>query len=123
MKTIAKIVLGILIASVLLIGGCVALIGGAANEVSKEIDKEQDKNSITAAQFKALKIGETRDSVIDRFGKPSDAQEMNMDTDVGGGETIKTRQGCVYYNRKDGELGDTYQLCFERGKLTSKNAY
>jgi len=33
MRTVMKVALGILLAFVVLIGGCVALIGGAANEV------------------------------------------------------------------------------------------
>ena len=42
-RTVLKVVLGILIASFLLIGGCVALIGGAANEADKSIKRDEQK--------------------------------------------------------------------------------
>lgn len=41
MKTIMKIALGVVLAMVLMIGGCMALLGGAANEIDKEIQKEE----------------------------------------------------------------------------------
>jgi hypothetical protein len=35
------------------------------------------------------------------------------------------RSSCIYYPEKDRPLfeGDSYQFCFDNGKLTSKNAY
>lgn len=39
MKTVLKVVAGVLIAFVLLIGGCAVLIGSSAGEISKEIDQ------------------------------------------------------------------------------------
>ena len=49
MKTVGKIVLGIVIAAVLLIGGCAALIGGVASSVDEEMKKEA-KESTTGKQ-------------------------------------------------------------------------
>ncbi len=48
--TFLKVLLGALLAGLILIIGCVALIGGAANEVSNEIDEEQNRNAITNEQ-------------------------------------------------------------------------
>ncbi|GAA5118354.1 hypothetical protein GCM10023339_30780 [Alloalcanivorax gelatiniphagus] len=45
MKTVGKIVLGIVIAGVLLIGGCAVLIGGVANEVDKEMKKDAQEST------------------------------------------------------------------------------
>ena len=39
--TFLKVMAAIAVAGLVLIGGCVALIGGAANEVSKEVEKEK----------------------------------------------------------------------------------
>ena len=36
-----KVLLGVVLGMLVLIGGCVALIGGAANEVSEDIDEQQ----------------------------------------------------------------------------------
>jgi hypothetical protein len=30
---------------------------------------------------------------------------------------------CIYYNRAGGDLGDSFQFCFTKGRLDSKNAY
>ncbi|CAB4940394.1 unannotated protein [freshwater metagenome] len=49
MKTIVKIGLGIVLGFVLLIGGCAALIGGAASEVDKQM-KEEAKESTSGKQ-------------------------------------------------------------------------
>jgi hypothetical protein len=119
MKLVLKIVAGILLASLLLIGGCAALIGGAANEASKELDKQQAKNAITKQQYAAVKQRATRASVEKNFGKPEDIQES--DIDLGDGKTMSS--DCIYYNAKGGTLGDMYQFCFEDGRLSSKSAY
>lgn len=115
MKTVMKIVLGIVIASVLLIGGCMALLGGAINEVDKEIDKQQAEHSITQEEFKSLKHGESLDAVIDRLGEPEDRQTMENE---GLGKSV-----LIYYNVEGGELGDMYQITFTNGKLDGKNSY
>jgi hypothetical protein len=47
MKTVLKIVVGILIATVIVIVGVVVLIGMAANEVSKEIEVEEANDKPT----------------------------------------------------------------------------
>jgi len=117
MKTVVKIVLGILIAVVLLIAGCVALIGGAANEVDKGIKEDQKKNAITNSQARKIKNGTTKAEVIDQLGPPSDTQESET-------EGLGKDQ-CLYWNIKGGEALSSWQFCFRGGgssaKLESKN--
>lgn len=117
MKTVFKVVLGVLIGGLLLIGGCVALIGGAANEVDKELDKEQNENAITNDQARSVKLGTTRAEVEQKFGKPESTQES--ENEGLGADT------CIYYNVKGGEVLDQWQFCFggngNQGKLRNKN--
>ena len=120
MKTVLKVALGIILAAAVLIGGCVALLGGAANEVADEIDKQQKANSITMQQFRETKTGTSRSQIEDRFGEPSDAQEFETEIPE---LDAKSKGSCVYYNRRGGELGDIFQFCFENGKLQTKNSF
>lgn len=102
MKTTFKVVLGVLIGGLLLIGGCVALIAGGANEAAKEIDKEQAKNAITNNQARGIERGTTRGEVESKFGKPADGGGAGSDT-------------CIFYNAKDAGVLRQWQFCF-RGK-------
>ena len=117
MSTVLKVLLGVVIGGVLLIAGCAALVAGGANEVSKSITKEQNRNAITNGQARALKLGVTLGAVKAKFGKPKDTQES---TNAGLGS-----DSCVYYNIKGGKLLDSWQFCFDGagngGKLRSKN--
>jgi len=111
------VLLGALLAGLILIIGCVALIGGAANEVSNEIDEEQNRNAITNEQARSVKLGTTRADVEEQFGPPESDQESSTE---GLGD-----DSCIYYNIKGGEVLDSWQFCFEgsgtSGKLRSKN--
>jgi hypothetical protein len=117
MKTVLKVALGMVLGMVVLVAGCAALVGGAANEVDKELKREQNANAITNAQARSLKLGTTRAKVEQRFGAPRDTQESE---NAGLG-----KDSCVYYNVKGGKTFDSWQLCFEgdgtAGKLRSKN--
>lgn len=115
MSTILKVAAGIIVAFVALAVGAVLVIGGAASEVSKEMEKQQSSNSITQAEFRSLKDGASLTAVRKKFGKPDNEQTQQID---GLG-----RQTHLYYNVEGGEIGDSYQLVFDDGKLTSKNKY
>jgi Protein of unknown function (DUF2510)/SmpA / OmlA family len=112
---VLKIMLGILLAGIVLIGGCALLVGGAVNEAGKAIEEENNKSAITQTQFDQVQIGDTKSDVTKALGQPStssssQAEDMNLD--------------CVYYNVKGGGLLDSYQLCFDTsGKLESKDKY
>jgi outer membrane murein-binding lipoprotein Lpp len=119
MKTVIKIVLGIVIAACVLIGGCVALIGAGVNEASKQ----QDKTAITSTQFASLHTGMKRSEVMDAVGnvEPGDAQEFESEGLPG----TAIKSSCIYYNEKGKSLGDGryFQLCFDSNRLSSKNSY
>lgn len=62
--TVRNVLLGVIAIGVLFIGGCLALVGGAANEVSKSIEKEEAKdqepggpdNPLTIVEGKAFSV-------------------------------------------------------------------
>lgn len=117
MKVFLAVVGGVIVAVILLIVGCGALVGTSVDQAVKDT---QSKNAITAEQFRSINIGDSEQSIIDRFGEPESRQ--NSETKKVFGEGTDT-SSCVYYNKKDGELLDSYQLCFTNGKLDSKNEY
>ena len=61
--TVRNVLLGITFAFILLFGGCLALIGGTANEIDKSITKHENKeggskNPINISEGKGFKIGD-----------------------------------------------------------------
>jgi len=114
-----KIVLAVFVGGLLLIGGCAALIGGAANEVDKELKKQQSEHSITNAQARSISLGTPRREVESRFGRPGDVQE--------GENAGLGSDSCIYYNVRNGDILDSWQFCFDgagrNGTLSSKNRY
>jgi len=56
--TLRNVLLVLITISVLFIGGCLALVGGAANEVSKSIDKEEAKDQEPGGPDNPLTIEE-----------------------------------------------------------------
>lgn len=119
MKTVLKVALGILLAGVVMIVGCVALIGSAANEVQKD----SDKTAITIEQYGSAKVGQaTRSQIEADFGKPRSSSDIQAEG-VAGIPESDFSQACVYYSRK-GELASIFQFCFDgNGKLRSKASY
>lgn len=117
MKTMLKVTAGVIVGLVVIIVGCTALLAGGANEVSKEIEREQNRNAITNAQARGVKLGTTRRTVEERFGPPKSDQES---TNEGLGD-----DSCIYYNVRGSENFSSWQFCFEgtgmSGKLRSKN--
>lgn len=118
MKTVLKIALGIILGFTVLIVGCVALIGGAANEVVKEAGK----TAITAAEYAGATTGSlTREQAEQQFGKPSSVSESST---VVEGLEKPVGSECVVYNR-EGELASGFLMCFDINtrKLTSKSSF
>ena len=115
MKTTMKIALGIVLGFVLLIVGCGALVGTAANEVQAE----SNENAITQAQYAGVTNGMSRSEVEAMLGEPTSDQDMNVSVEELG---IESNTQCIYYNEKD-EILSMYQFCFENGKLNSKASY
>ncbi len=111
--TFLKVVLGVIVGSLIIIGGCTALIGIGLNSKS-------DKG-ITRAQFDAVPQGTSQADVETQLGKPENAQQF--ENKIPGLDTSKS--SCVYYQEKGKKIleGNSFQLCFDGGALTSKNAY
>jgi hypothetical protein len=112
-KLVVKIALGVILAVILLIAGCTALLSAGVSEAQSE----SDKTAITQAEYEAVKKGSSRVEVEAMLGKPSDIQESEIEAL---GETYSS--DCIYYNR-DGDLASMYQFCFDNDKLTSKASY
>ena len=117
--TVWKVMLGVFLGGCLLIGGCVALFAAGVEEA----DEEQKKKGITLKQFRAVKQGTSQDEVEAKLGKPEDAQEFEQE--IPELDTGTQRSSCIYYPEKGKGIGEgrTFQLCFDNGKLTSKNIY
>lgn len=116
MGTFLKVVLGVMVGGLLLIGGCVAVIGAGVDEA----EDEAQETAISQAEFDSIQQGTTQAQVEKELGEPSDSQEFEQRF---GGKT--SGSSCIYYNEEGQELfeGRSYQFCFDGGKLTSKNAY
>lgn len=116
-RTLLKVTLGVILGGLVLIVGCAAVIGGAANEASKSITREQNANAITNSQARAIELGTSRKAVEDELGAPKSTQESE-NTGLGS-------DTCIYYNVKGGQLLDSWQFCFDgagqSGVLTSRN--
>jgi len=111
--TMAKIALGVILGVALLIGGCALLLGGAADE----IEKDAQEHAITKDEYDSVEQGASQEDVEAELGTPDDSQES--ETKGLGSDS------CIYYNEEGKELfeGDSYQFCFEEGKLRSKSIY
>jgi hypothetical protein len=101
------------VAGVVVVVGIVVLLGAGANEVSKSIDREQAKNSITNKQARAIALGTRRKAVVSALGKPRSTQESENE---GLGHS-----GCIYYNVRGDQAFSQWQFCFDNGRLTGKN--
>lgn len=119
MKTVLKVMLGIVLACVVLIVGCAALIGAGVDEAQKD----SDKTAITVQQYGSAKVGtSTRDQLGADFGDPRTSDEIQAEG-VEGIPASDFQQSCIYYNRK-GQLASLFQFCFDGdGTLTSKASY
>ena len=119
MKTILKVMLGILLACVVLIGGCAALLGAGIDEAQEE----SDKTAITVQEYGSVKTGATtRDEIVERFGEPQSSDSVEAEGIKGIPESDFS-QNCLYYSRK-GELASLFQFCVDGdGVVRSKASY
>jgi hypothetical protein len=120
MALVLKITLGILLAAVILVMGCGALIAGTADEISSEIEKSgvadygENDRPMSAAAYKSIKIGDHIESVMERFGEPQAIVR---------GAKISTGTDDVYaWKIEGGALLDTYEFDVnpKTGKITLK---
>ena len=96
------------LASILLLGGCAALVVWGIDQAEDEIDE----SAITRQQFDAIPPGATEAEVRLRLGAP-----LSEDSYSG------PRLDCIYYAQKgEGLLGvDDFEFCFRNGVLVSKS--
>jgi hypothetical protein len=119
---VLKILLGIVVLMVLVVGGCTALVGGAVNEAVNSYNEEQAKSAISQETFDAIPIGATR-AQVDEAVAPAVPQDTQEFTQEGVLDEAQINSSCIYFNREGGEFGDIFQLCFDGDSLASKSSY
>lgn len=112
-RTFTKVLLGVVLGGLLLIGGCAAIIGIGLNST--------EEDGITRSEFNSIQQGTTRSAIESKYGQPTDAQEFESVIEG----LPASQSSCIYYPEKGKKVleGATFQLCFDSNKLTSKNAY
>jgi hypothetical protein len=110
------VLVSLAVLAVLGIGGCVAcaaLVGEGAEDLGRELERELqrdfDRHAISQAEFDSVERGTRQETVRRRLGPTAETTTFGNET-------------CLHYNRKGGELGDQFQLCFVDGRLVSKSA-
>lgn len=120
--TVRNVFFGIVLASILLVGGCLALVGGAANEVSKSLDADQKKSAITVAQWNEIKPGQSKAQVLEivKPAVPSDEQ-----TTESSGEGFDYNSNCLYFNEAEADEFSiiAYQVCLSDDKVSTKSKF
>ncbi len=118
-RTVLKVMLGMILGTFVLIIGCTALLAGGVNEAQKD----QDAKGISAAEFSAIEQGSTQQQVEATLGEPESAQQFEQQ--IPELQSQPSSSSCIYYPEKGEPLfeGQSFQLCFDNGALTSKNAY
>jgi hypothetical protein len=120
-RTGLKIFAAIVAAGLVGVVGCAVLVVGGANEVANELNAEQKRSAITLSQYREMEIGMTQAEVRAIAGKPP-TDRQTFETEGYLSEEPET-SSCIYFNKTGGEFLDSYQLCFDNGKLTSKNDF
>lgn len=117
--TVWKVMLGVVLGGLVLIVGCVAVLGSAVNEA----DKEQREQGITIEQFRSVGAGTSQEEVEATLGPPEDAQEFEQN--IPELDIQNERSSCIYYPEKGKGIGEgrSFQFCFDNGRLRGKNAY
>ena len=110
---------GVLLGGALLIGGCVVIVVIGAEEAQKE----QNKKGIAQSEFDSIGPGMTQQEVERRLGPPKDSQKFEQN--IPELQDQPSRSPCIYYAEKNQPLfeGQSFQFCFDGGRLTSKNVY
>ena len=107
---------------------CSSLIGGASDQIGRgleiaqdELEREQRQSSITQREFESTRLGASRSMVENQLGPP--AQLNGSEPEAAGRGQVPPGASCTYYNERGQPLlaGPTYRLCFQRGRLTSKD--
>jgi len=109
---------GCVVAIAVLVIGCAGVIIVAVNDAKHELTAQERRHAISQAQFDAIPLGISEAEVRSRLGKePQNTQEF-LQKDALDADAVK--RSCIYYNRKGGQFGDTFQFCFRQSQLISK---
>ncbi|MGB0121360.1 MAG: hypothetical protein WBP55_10450 [Solirubrobacterales bacterium] len=120
-RTGLKIFAAICVVGLVSVVGCSALLIGGVNEAVNELNEEQEQHAISKSMFNRIEIGMTEKQVRELTGKvPEDRQSFESEGFLS--EEPSTSK-CIYYNKSGGEFLDSFQLCFDEGKLRSKNDF
>jgi hypothetical protein len=119
---VLKILLGIAILMVLIVGGCTAVVGAGVNHAVNSYNEEQAKSAISQETFDAIQIGATR-AQVDAAVAPAVPQDAQEFTQEGVLDQAQIKSSCIYFNRKGGKFGDIFQFCFDGDSLSSKNSF
>jgi hypothetical protein len=120
--TVRNVLLGIVLLSILAVGGCIALLGSAANEVSKSMDAEQSRSAITTTQWEAIQPGMTKAQVLEIVAPAEPSDEQTMESQSG---EFEYNSNCLYFNKAESEEFEifSYQVCLTDDKVESKNSF
>lgn len=112
-SSVLKIAGGLVLGVVVLIVGCSALLGSAADQV----EEEQQEHAISGADYDSVQNGAAQADVEAALGPPESDQDFQYQGIPG--------STCIYYNEEGAPLleGNYFQFCFDGGRLTSKAAY
>jgi outer membrane protein assembly factor BamE (lipoprotein component of BamABCDE complex) len=72
LRTVVKIFLGVMLAGVVLIVGCFALVGYGLDEGVKEVERDENRNAISNREARRVKLGTAKEDVIAKLGEPRD---------------------------------------------------
>jgi hypothetical protein len=113
--TFLKVVVGVVVGGTVFIGGCTALIAGGLNSTQK--------NGITSAEFDSIAQGSSQTTIEDKYGTPENSQKFEQQ--IPELQNTPATSSCIYYSEKGKKIleGQSFQFCFDSGRLTSKNAY
>jgi hypothetical protein len=91
--------------------------GSEVSQLREELQEE------AAHRSRSIKQGAAQDDVEAELGTPQDAQEFEQQ--IPELQDNPSKSSCTYYPEKGKALfeGRSFRLCFDEGKLTSKNAY
>lgn len=122
MSSILKITCGIVLAGVILIGGCSALFAAGVEE------ERNGGNTITTQDYAKAKTGTTTLAALRaEHGEPDsgDSNEFDYEGVEGFTEDETLSSDCVYYNREGGDF-EFFQFCSDTGPngvITTKSSW
>lgn len=115
MKTVLKVVLGLVLVLVVFIVGCSVVVGVGINDAVDELQNQLNEAAISEAEFRSVKVGpkgNSRKRIEARFGDPQSQKDIESD-DVEGIPVPKPGLECVYYNNEDKDNA-LFRFCFDK---------